>query len=169
MKNVFLGILMVVMAPSLGLAQSNNYSRGHGYVFLAPGGRLTSSAGSRATLTLGAGGEWFFTRHAGVGGDAAVVGSFQEGGNTTFEETWGSFASDLVCRFRARDRKTRTEPFLAIGGTLLRDGISSRGGMNFGGGVNHWFNNHAGLRFELRDSLINHFHYAEIRIGITFR
>ena len=78
----------------------------------------------------------------------------------------------MVYRFRARDKDNKTEPFLAAGCTLLTqrvwDGRSYRGGVNFGGGFNHWFNRHVGLRFEVRDSVVERFNYADIRVGLTF-
>lgn len=175
MKKLCWGVMLVMLVPWPAWAQSHDYSRGQGYVFLAPGGRVTSGSGSRATLHVGVGGEWFFSRHLGAGADAGYLGAFEQGENRTFEQSWGEFAADLVYRSRARDRNHKTEPFLVAGCTLLSQRVSwapgvrsYRGGVNFGGGFNHWFNRHVGLRFEVRDSLVEHFNYADIRVGLTF-
>jgi len=46
------------------------------------------------------------------------------------------------------------------------------GGYNFGGGLQYWFADRVGVRFEFRDhiftGILNH-HYPQGRIGIVFR
>jgi hypothetical protein len=83
----------------------------------------------------------------------------------------GTLSPNFVARLRAKDKKNKLEPFVTGGYTLFaRAGTSS--GLNFGGGVNYWFKNHAGLRLELRDNVwTSHVtvHYVDFRVGVTFR
>ena len=45
-------------------------------------------------------------------------------------------------------------------------------GYNFGGGVNYWLSDRAGLRFEVRDNVMPDYedtHLVGFRFGVTFR
>jgi hypothetical protein len=83
----------------------------------------------------------------------------------------GALSPNLVARFRAKDEGNRLEPFVTGGYTLFfRSGTTN--GANFGGGVNYWFKNRVGLRFEVRDTLsveVRTVHFVGFRVGVTFR
>jgi hypothetical protein len=76
-----------------------------------------------------------------------------------------------VGRFRPKTSDNKVEPFVTGGYThFFRWGTPN--GINFGGGVNYWFSNHVGLRFEVRDNARGNrplHHFVGFRIGLTFR
>ena len=66
--------------------------------------------------------------------------------------------------------KGRTQPFVNGGYTLFfRDAAAS--GIFFGGGVNHWINDHLGIGFEARDALLlqgTSEHFIQLRANFLF-
>ena len=164
MKKAILATLILALAPSLAHAQSPDYSKRHGYVYFAPG--LTAPEGE-GTIHLGGGWERFFHRHVGMGlegGFLAPVKSIRDG--------IGTSPPNLVARVRAKSNENKIEPFVTGGYTLLfREGTAN--GVNLGGGVNWWFKERVGLRFEVRDNVF--FADGELgqlfgfRVGFTFK
>ena len=59
MKRMIGTILLVGFLPLLASAQTNDYSKGHGYVYVAPG--VATEWENAKTVQVGAGGEWFFS------------------------------------------------------------------------------------------------------------
>lgn len=166
MKRTILAVLILALIPCLGQAQSSDYSKGHGYVYFAPG--VESFDGeSVGTMHIGFGGERFFSRYLGAGADAGYVAPYR-----SFKDGIGTFSPNFVARFRAKDSETKAEPFVTAGYTLFfRQGTAN--GANFGGGVNWWFKERVGLRFEVRDNVLIDSnltaHFVGGRIGLTFR
>jgi hypothetical protein len=162
-------VLLIACLPLLAAAQSTDYSKGHGYAYFAPGTMAQtrcSGCGRLATAHIGGGGEGFFTRNLGLGADLGYLTPMRSWGDGI-----GTFSPNFVVRFRAKDDYNKLEPFVTGGYTLFfRSGTAN--GFNVGGGVNYWFKDRFGLRFELRDNVWTEFgtvHYVGFRIGVTFR
>jgi hypothetical protein len=168
MKKIFLAVFLMALVPVWGFAQADEYSKGHGYVYFAPGVAASKEEGV-GVAHIGGGGEGFFTRNLGAGADVGYLAPFE-----SFADGIGTFSPNIVARFRAKDGQYKVEPFVTGGYTLFfRSG--SAHGANFGGGVNWWVKEHVGLRFELRDSVMIPgegdwtVHHVAVRIGLTFR
>jgi len=163
MKRLIGTILLIGLLPLLAAAQGSDYSRGHGYFYVAPGVRGGYDEPGVATFQVGGGAEGFFTRSLGVGVDV--------GGLRWFEQDWFVAVSpNFVLRFRAKRDENKLEPFVTAGGTVFTGYYGN--GLNFGGGVNYWFTDHVGLRLEARDSFeweADRAHFVAFRIGLTFR
>lgn len=165
MKKQMLGVLVLMLIPSMALAQAGQESRGHGYVYFAPGVTAPESEG---ILHIGGGGEAFFNRYLGAGADIGYVAPY-----SSFSDGIGIFSPNVVARFRPKNKENKIEPFVTGGYSLFfRSGTVS--GANFGGGVNWWVKEHLGLRFEIRDNIWvpqgdEAIHFVGFRIGFTFR
>lgn len=181
MKRGTWGVLILILAPSLGQAQSSDYSKGHGYVFGGAGGQTYGGA----DVHVGFGGEGFFNRFVGISAEGGYVG-----GSGASNSDAGIFSPNFVARFLAKDNKNKVEPFVTGGYTLFYHGetearINSgfgysyfdvhrlRSGMNLGAGVNLWASDRIGVRFEFRDYILlgsyGTIHFAGGHIGLTFR
>lgn len=156
-------VLLIGLLPLSAAAQSSDYSKWDGYFYAAPGVRAGFDEPSVATVQIGGGGEGFFTRNLGLGGD---VGSVRVSGNWTTV-----FSPNLIVRFRAEREKHKVEPFVTAGAVFF-SGVNYQKGLNVGGGLNYWFRDHVGLRFEARDSFSwenEPPHFIGFRIGLAFR
>ncbi len=163
MKRLSVTLLIVTLLPLMAVAQSRDYSRGHGYFYVAPG--IATEWESSAMLHIGGGVEVFPSKYVGVGADAGYVADFADYMNPS------TFSMYAVGRFRPKTSDNKVEPFVAGGYTHFFHG-STPNGVNFGGGINYWFTNHVGLRLEVRDSAHGSRpldHFVGFRIGVTFR
>jgi hypothetical protein len=163
MKQLTGTLLLIVCLPLLAAAQGSEYSRGHGYFYVAPG--VATEWESTVTLHIGGGAEGFPSKYVGVGADAGYIAQFEDYTNVS------TFSLYAVGRFRPKTSDNRLEPFVA-GGYTHFSGLGTPNGINFGGGVNYWFADHVGLRCELRDNARGSrplHHFVGFRIGLTFR
>jgi len=184
MRKIILVTVILGLLPYLGQAQSSDYSKGHGYVFGGAGGQTGQTYGG-AGAHLGVGGESFFNRFVGVGGEVGYVGGSGRSASDAFV-----LSPNFVARFLAKDSKNKVEPFVTAGYSLFYHGeteayINSgfgysyfdvhrlRSGMNLGAGVNLWASDRIGVRFEFRDYILlgdyGTIHFAGAHIGLTFR
>jgi hypothetical protein len=164
MNRILPALIFLMLASSIALAQSNGESRGNGYVYFAPG---VTTPGGRGTMHIGAGGEGFFNRYVGAGLDAGYVAPYE-----SFSDGIGTLSPNFVARFRPKTQDNKVEPFVTGGYTLFfRSGTAN--GANVGGGVNWWFKEHVGMRFEVRDNIMiessETAHFVGFRFGLTFR
>lgn len=145
--------------------QSGTNHRGYGYVFIAPGG-IVSPDGSAATLHFGGGGEGLIKGGFGVGGEIGGLTYVR-----SFSSAIGVFSAGANYHFLNASKSGKVVPFVNGGYTLFfRDGVAN--GVHFGGGVNYWFKERVGLRFEVRDHFAVQYpeaHYVGFRFGMTFR
>ena len=190
MRKIILAALILGLVPCLAQAQSNDYSKGHGYVSIAPGGRVAGHFDwDKPTFYMGVGGEGFFTSRLGVGVDAAFMRSPARLDGRVPEKQFFILSPRMVARFPSQEGKNPIEPFVAGGFSLIFREDSESGvpfgstpgkwwetdpGVNLGGGVNWWFARHVGLRLELRDSIRlggygEGTHLVSAHIGLTFR
>jgi hypothetical protein len=163
MKQVAGTIVLIIWLPLLAAAQNADWSKGHGYVYVAPG--VATEWENTTTLHIGGGGEGFFSKYLGVGADAGYLAQFEDYRNL------GIFSLYAVGRLRPKTSNNKVEPFVAGGYTHFFQG-GTPNGINFGGGVNYWFKNHVGLRFEVRDNARGSrplHHFVGFRIGLAFR
>ncbi len=146
-------------------SQSNKEYRAHGYVFVAPG-VIASPGGATGTLHFGGGGEGLVYKGLGVGAEIGGLAPYR-----AFDSGIGIFSVDASYHFLKASKSGKVVPFVNGGYTLFfRSGTAS--GVNFGGGVNYWFKERIGLRFEVRDHVAPEYsdvHYVGFRFGLAFR
>lgn len=141
---------------------SGSDRRAHGYVFVAPG---VVSPGSTGTLHIGGGGEGLVKGGFSVGAEIGALAPYQD-----FGAVFGIFSADAGYHFLKASQSGKVVPFVNGGYTLFfRSGVDN--GINFGGGVNYWFKERVGLRFEVRDHVPvpTNVHFVGFRVGLTFR
>lgn len=152
-------------APSAQPAKSKSDHRGYGYVFAAPG-VSANEYGSTATMQFGVGGEGLIKGGFGVGGEIGGLAPVQ-----SFSEGFGVFSAGANYHFLNASKSGKVVPFVNGGYTMFfRNGVANGG--HFGGGVNYWFKERVGLRFEVRDQVVYEFgntHFVGFRFGLTFR
>ncbi len=169
MKQLIGTTLLIGLLPLLAAAQDSEYSKGHGYLYFAPGFAAAKGETGMGVAHMGGGGEGFLTRNLGLGADVGYLAPFE-----AFSDGIGTFSPNFVARFRAKSDENKVEPFVTGGYTLFfRQGTAN--GANFGGGANWWFKERVGLRIELRDNVmipggdVSAPHFVGFRIGLTFR
>ena len=160
MKKYWIVILLLVSLPAIAAAQSNDKGRAYGYLFAGPG---VSTNGSDTLVNFGTGAEGFVYKGLAVG---AEIGGF-----TAAKEfkLLGALSPNVSYHFLKASKSGKVIPFITGGYTLFfGDGVANRG--NFGGGVNYWFKDTAGLRFEVRDYVIaSDSHIVGFRFGLILR
>jgi hypothetical protein len=162
MRKIILGVLFLIIASGVALAQSSNQRRAWGYVFAGAGG--ATGSGSEGLFTVGAGGEGLVYKGLGFGAEVGYLAPFRGAGNG-----FGILSTDASYHF---DRgSSKLVPFVTGGYSLaFRGGAASSGG-NFGGGVQYWMKDHLGLRLEFRDHVFSSDspHEYQFRVGLSFR
>ncbi len=133
-------------------------------MYFAPG---ATSPGGTGTLHIGGGGEGLVAKGLGLGGDLGYGAPWR-----SFGDGIGTLSPNVSYHFLSRNREAKAEPFVTGGYTLFfRSGTAN--GFNFGGGVNWWFKEGVGLRFEVRDNVMvangDTGHFIGFRIGLAFR
>ena len=163
-KGFWIG-LMVIMSHGLVAAQTGGEHHGYGYGFVAPGVRASDNT-AQATLHFGVGGDRLVYKGLGAGGEVGYLGLTRGLGGGV-----GIVSANSTYNFRNASSTGKLVPFLTGGYSLIfrNDGAN---GFNIGGGVNYWFKEHVGLRFEVRDHVFKDFgntHFVGFRIGLAFR
>lgn len=139
-------------------AGNNNYA----YVFAAPG--VTAPGGS-GTFHLGVGAEGFYKNGAGGSFELGYLSDIRE-----FKDGLGQFSLNGSYHF-LKSGNGKTVPFITGGYTGFFRSFYANG-VNFGGGVNYWFKEKVGLRFEFRDNVLiesGTTHFLNVRVGFAFR
>ncbi|MBK9314132.1 MAG: hypothetical protein IPM55_07795 [Acidobacteria bacterium] len=166
MSRKTLSVIVMMMILSIGVnAQSGNDSKGHGYLFVAPGA-ATNGGGSSASLHIGGGGEGLVYKGLGVGGEIGWLGPTR-----ALNDGFGVLSANGSYHFRNATASGKVVPFVTGGWSLAFRSGSAHGG-NFGGGINYWFKERIGLRLEVRDHVFNNFtstHFLGFRVGLAFR
>src|SRR5690349_12976119 len=168
MRSLIFAALLLAAVPGLVAAQTassqaNDDRRALGYVFVGPG---ATSGSSTTWLNFGGGGAGFVKGGLSVG---AEIGGFTPA--QSFNEGFGILSANAGYHFLKASQSGKIVPFASGGYSLFfRSGAAS--GINFGGGVDYWFKERVGLRFEVRDHVIVEYpdtHYAGFRVGLIFR
>lgn len=143
--------------------QSGNDRRAMGYVFVGPGALLPGN--STTFLNFGGGGEGLIKGGFSAGGE---IGGFVPARD--FGGGIGILSANAGYHVLKASKSGKVVPFVTGGYTLFfRSGVDN--GINFGGGVNYWFKERVGLRFEIRDHVPvpTNAHFVGFRVGLTFR
>ncbi|MEW6212072.1 MAG: hypothetical protein AB1631_27195 [Acidobacteriota bacterium] len=159
LRNAAMIFAVILLSCATASAQEKKERSSWGYGFVAPSG-----ADSTFLLHFGGGGEGVIHKGLGIGGEIGYVGAAREPNVGV-----GLASINGVYVFGKKDSKLA--PFVTGGYTMIfpSDAFSM---INFGGGVNYWFHNRAGLRLEFRDHVSTSsgsFHIYGFRAGITFR
>ena len=165
MKKIsWMALCLIVLSSSWACPQNGDVTpkQGYGYALFTPGATLGD--GAAATLTLGAGAEGLVKGGFGAGADVSYL-FYPAGG---FNEGFGLFSPSVMYQFNPA---RKTVPFVTGGYSLaFRDGTLNL--IHYGGGFNHWFNNHWGLRFEVRDHIQTRsaeYHLLQFRLAFLLR
>jgi len=160
MPRLIIALALVALLASHVCAQVL-YPKGSGYVFIAPGA-ISGEGATTATLHFGGGGDVLVYHGLAPGAEVGYLAPVHSLG-----DGFGIFSANLSYYFDRRQR--RLVPFVAGGYSLaFRSGTASGG--NFGGGVEYWLGDHAGVRFEFRDHLFSSDspHFYGFRLGFAF-
>ena len=148
-------VFLALITASAMMAQS------HGYLFVAPG--VASAGGETAGLVhLGIGGEAVLPVGIGVGGELGFLGR-------TSLDALGTASLNGYYHF---SRSGSWRPFVTAGYSNFFTLTGSNNLANIGGGVNYWYRERFGLKFEFLDHFstgTNSANYAEFRFGFNFK
>jgi hypothetical protein len=164
MKKIFWLTLCFAVLTGWAYPQSGEIhpKQSYGYALFTPGAYLGD--GAAATLTLGAGAEGLIKGGFGAGADVSYL-FYPKGG---FSEGIGLFSPGVFYQFNP---SRKTVPFVTGGYSLaFRDGTFNL--IHYGGGFNHWFNNHWGMRFEVRNHTQTssaQYHLLQFRVAFLLR
>jgi hypothetical protein len=161
MRKIILGVILLMLAQGVTLAQSSNERRGWGYAVGGVG--AASGNGSTGFFQVAGGGEGLVYKGLGLGAEIGYLAPFRGPGDGL-----GIVSPDFSYHF---SRGSKLVPFVTGGYSLaFRSGATSSGG-NFGGGVQYWMKDHVALRVEFRDHVFSSDspHLFQFRVGISFR
>lgn len=153
MRKLLLMMFLMALIPTIGIAQ-----RAEGYGFIAPG-RIYDET----TVHFGAGGGGPIYKGLGAGLELGYLSPAKRLG-----DGFGIFSANGSYHFLRESASGKVVPF-ATGGYSLAFSSGSANGFNFGGGVNYWFADRAGLRFEVRDHVFERSHFYGFRVGFAWR
>ncbi len=147
-------LLIVILVPAPGFAQ-----RPEGYAYFAPG--ATNYSGT--TLQAGGGFGGPIYKGLGAGLELGYLAPAER-----LSSGFGIFSANGSYHFLRESSSSKLIPFVTGGYSLgFREGTAN--GFNFGGGVNYWLRDRAGLRFEVRDHVFESTHFYGFRVGFAFR
>src|SRR5215210_5711189 len=149
--------------PAKSTTTTNDDRRAQGYVFAGPG---ASSRSSETMLNFGGGGEGFIKGGLSAGAEIGGIGPADR-----LDRGLGLFSTNVGYHFLKASQSGKVVPFVSGGYTLFFRGGADNG-VNFGGGVNYWFKDRLGLRFEFRDHVFVPYpdtHLLGFRVGLMFR
>jgi hypothetical protein len=134
-------VLFGLVPPAFAQDGESPPKKGYGYGLFTPGAIV--GGGISPTLTVGAGVERLIKGGFGAGAELSYL-FYPQGG---FSEGFGLFSPGVLYQFNPA---RKTVPFVTGGYSL-----AFRGGainlIHYGGGLNHWFSSHWGMRFEVRN------------------
>lgn len=165
MKHSLIVLCFLALLPALASGQeADRKETGRGYVFFAPG--VAFGGGSSSFLLhFGGGGEANLYKGLGFGSEIGYLGPWQY-----MSQGVGLLSVNCLYNFKIRNN-SKMAPFVTGGYSLLfRSGHLNA--MNFGAGVNYWFGDRIGMRFEARDHVNPQYfsdHFLQGRIGLVFR
>lgn len=165
MKSLLIICCLLLLTPALLLAQDQDQkSKGQGYVFAAPGA-IVGEGESASTLHFGGGGEFDIYQGLGLGAEIGYLSPIRQ-----MSDGIGVLSINGLYSFKGL-ANPKLVPFIT-GGYSLAFRSGTENAINFGGGVNYWFAEKVGLRFEFRDHLPTSnisYHILQGRVGVNFR
>lgn len=135
---------------------------GQVYLFVAPGAYI-GNAETILTLHAGGGGEFLVFRGLGIGAEVGGIAALTHSGGGL-----GLISANGLYHFAGQHR---VSPFLT-GGYSSVFGRGQRHLVNFGVGLNYWFQEGKGIRLEFRDHIYaddTGRHLLGVRIGFALR
>jgi len=150
-------LLLLVVSLTAATARAQT----HGYVFVAPG-VVNGSNNSSALIHLGVGGEYVFRSTYGAGAEVGFIGRSDL-------DAVGMASINGYYHFK-HDRPWA--PFVTGGYSNAFELFQSTSLANIGGGINYWYKDHVGLKFDVRDHFSTGTHsanYLEFRFGFNFK
>ena len=167
MHRLVLTAISLIVFSTLVPAQETARPQALGYVYAAPG-FATSGGEATRTLQFGGGGEARIYKGLGAGADVGYL--FHP---SSLKEGFGLFSANGSYHFETIGSQQKVVPFVTSGYSLaFRSGTANL--YNFGGGIDYWFSNKAGLRLEARDHVWPGNgdptgHFVSFRIGLLAR
>jgi hypothetical protein len=169
MLKAMFAILIMMLAPSPAAAQlPGSYVYGFGGAVVVPKSAYTRWNGD--FVHVGGGGEGRITDRFALGGEVGVL----KPTTNQYAITTGLVTVTPAWYFIRRGSKSKLDPFVDGGLSLLFGGGGAGGGFHYGGGLNYWLRRRVGLRFEFRDHIWSpesgeSVHLVEFRTGIIVR
>jgi hypothetical protein len=165
MRNLTMTYLVVVAFTTLAAAQDFQAPRAFGHVSLGIGGIRGSDSSPLAQIA--GGGERVLYKGFSSGPELSYI--FAPG---DLSDGFGLFSTNVAYRFFGLGTTGKAVPFVTGGySAAFRNETGHL--VNFGGGMDYWLTNHAGLRFEFRDHVWpdrygETLHILTYRIGFVF-
>ena len=168
MRHWILAVVSLFAISTLGQAQEIPTPRALAHVSFGAGGAFAGD-GTAAIMQVSGGGEGLIYKGLGAGGEIGYLFPRQAAG-----EGFGLLSTNGFYHFPSAGSLRSVIPFVTAGYSLaFRNGSANL--MNFGGGVDYWFSEHAGLRLEARDHVwpgdcrCSTAHLVTFRIGLVGR
>jgi hypothetical protein len=168
MLKAILAVLAMLLAPFPAAAQmSSGYVYAFGGPVVVPKSAYTRWNGD--FVHVGGGGEGRITDRFALGGEVGVLKPV----TNPYAITTGLVTVTPAWHFIPRSSKSKFDPFVDGGLSLLFGGGGAGGGLHYGGGVNYWLKRRVGLRFEFRHHIWSPesgeaVHMVGFRVGIVF-
>ena len=162
----FLGLFVLALAGNCAAQVRGDNYRGHGYVYVAPGG-LTAGGNTAKAIGLGAGGEAILYKGLAAGADLGWQGPTQ-----SFRNGFGLASFNGAYHFVSSQHERRFVPFVTAGYTRSFGNQSGANLANYGAGFQYWFKERWAFRVEGRDHINTSGpvgHAWQVRIAIVFR
>jgi hypothetical protein len=168
MAKLILGVLILLLAPFPIAAQiSSSYAYAFGGPVVVPRSYYTSWNGD--FIHVGGGGEGRLTDRFAIGGEIGVLKPV----TNQYAITTGLASVAPAFHFRAAETKSKLDPFVDGGLSLLFARGGAGAALHYGGGVNYWLRRRVGLRFEFPDHRWSPesgeaIHLVDFRVGVVF-
>ena len=166
MRHWILAVASLFAISTLGQAQEIPTPRALAHVSFGAGGAFAGD-GAAAIMQVSGGGEGLIYKGLGAGEEIGYLFPRQAAG-----EGFGLLSTNGFYHFPSAGSLRSVIPFVTAGYSLaFRNGSANL--VNFGGGVDWWASEHAGLRLEVRDHVwpgeFSTPHFLTFRIGLVGR
>ena len=167
MVKAILGLLIMLLASFPAAAQmSSGYVYAFGGLVVVPESAFTRWNGN--FVHVGGGGESHLTDRFALGGEIGVLKPV----TNQHAITTGLASVTPAVHFISRDSKSKFDPFVDGGFSLLAGGGGGAVAIHYGGGMNYWVRRRFGLRFEFRHHIWSPesgetVHMVGFRVGIV--
>ena len=138
-----LEILIILLAPLSALAQSSSYVYAIAGPVVVPQSAFTRWNGN--FIHVAGGGEGRITDRFALGGEAGVLIP------VTNDEaiTTGLLSATPAFHFNPRESRSKFDPFVGGGASVLLGAGGAACAIHYGGGMNYWFKPRVGFRCEV--------------------
>jgi hypothetical protein len=167
MTKLILTVLTMLTAFVPAVAQmSNSYVYAFGGPVVVPRSAFTRWNGN--FVHVGAGGEGRITDRFAMGADLGVLKPV----TNQYAITAGLASVSPAFHFRSPNAKSKLDPFVDGGLSMLFGRGGAGAALHYGVGANYWLRRRIGLRFEFRDHVWSPeagetVHLIELRVGVV--